>query len=54
MQFYKENGLEFKNNLGLGLLIILTIIFLNALGPYLQLQKITTYGLVRLIIICRR
>tara|TARA_R110000737_G_scaffold289360_2_gene295927 strand:- start:494 stop:1753 length:1260 start_codon:yes stop_codon:yes gene_type:complete len=49
MQFYKENGLEFKNNLGLGLLIILTIVFLNALGPYLQLQKITTYGLVPLL-----
>lgn len=49
MQFYKENGLVFKNNLGLGLLIILTIIFLNALGPYLQLQKITTYGLVPLL-----
>ena len=49
MRFYKENGLEFKNNLGLGLLIILTIVFLNALGPYLQLQKITTYGLVPLL-----
>lgn len=49
MQLYKESDVKFKSNLGLGLLIILTIVFLNALGPYLQLQKVTTYGLVPLL-----
>ena len=49
MQLYKESDIKFKSNLGLGLLIILTIVFLNTLGPFLQLQKVTTYILVPLL-----
>ncbi|SNR66808.1 O-antigen ligase [Maribacter sedimenticola] len=46
---FNESDIKYNSNLGLGLLIILTIVFLNALGPYLQLQKVTTYGLVPLL-----
>ena len=41
--------LKKKNSKLLGFLIIFVIVFLNAIGPYLQLQQIATLGLIPLL-----